>query len=87
MGHDEYWTGHAVEVTRARDAGTNLAFLSANTMYWRVRLEDRSTGPARLLVGYRDSAAVDPLRSAEPARAARAFRDAPAAGPSRISSG
>ncbi len=33
-------------VTAARDAGTNLAFLGANTMYWRVRLEDRApAGP------------------------------------------
>ena len=28
-----------------RDAGTNLAFLGANTMYWRIRLADRATGP------------------------------------------
>ena len=42
MGHDEYWTTTMRSVvTEARDAGTNLAFLGANTMYWRVRLEDR----------------------------------------------
>ena len=48
LGHDEYWTPAMRDaVTRARDAGTNLAFLGANTMYWRIRLEDRDTGPAR----------------------------------------
>ncbi len=82
MGHDEYWTpAMRAEVTRARDRGTNLAFLSANTMYWRIRLEARSTGPARLQVGYRDSAVYDPMQDLEPARATARFRDAPAARP------
>ncbi|MDT0379733.1 phosphoribosylamine--glycine ligase [Streptomyces sp. DSM 42041] len=39
-GHDEYWSvpmRRAAE--RARDAGTSLVFLSANTMYWRVELQ------------------------------------------------
>ncbi|WP_042423518.1 N,N-dimethylformamidase beta subunit family domain-containing protein [Streptacidiphilus anmyonensis] len=38
-GHDEYWSvpmRRAVE--RARDGGTSLVFLSANTMYWQVQL-------------------------------------------------
>jgi hypothetical protein len=38
LGHDEYWSPamrHTVE--GARDAGTNLAFLGANAVYWRVR--------------------------------------------------
>ena len=39
VGHDEYWTpGMRQMVLRARASGTNLAFLGANTMYWRVRL-------------------------------------------------
>ena len=49
MGHDEYWTPTMRDtVQTARDAGTNLAFLGANAMYWRVRLEDRGTGAHRL---------------------------------------
>ena len=59
---------HADTVQTARDAGTNLAFLGANTMYWRVRLEDRGTGAHRLMTGYRDDAALDPLRDERPAR-------------------
>ena len=63
MGHDEYWTpSMRTTVERARDAGTNLAFLGANTMYWRIRLDDRPTGPRRLMTGYRHDAALDPLR-------------------------
>lgn len=61
MGHDEYWTvSERDAVERARDAGTNLAFLGANTSYWRVRLEDGGTGPGRTIVGYK-SAQADPV--------------------------
>jgi hypothetical protein len=78
MGHDEYWTPtmRAV-VMAARDAGTNLAFLSANTMYWRVRLADRPTGRARLVVGFRNAALLDPLRDSHPGAATSRFRDDP----------
>ncbi|MER5637742.1 N,N-dimethylformamidase beta subunit family domain-containing protein [Kitasatospora sp. NPDC002227] len=50
-GHDEYWSEpmrRAAE--RARDGGTSLVFLSANTMYWRVELSAGASGePNRLL--------------------------------------
>lgn len=50
-GHDEYWSPamrRAVE--RARDEGTSLVFLSANTMYWQVELGPSPSGePDRLL--------------------------------------
>ncbi|MGH3311909.1 MAG: N,N-dimethylformamidase beta subunit family domain-containing protein [Streptomyces sp.] len=50
-GHDEYWSApmrHAVE--RARDGGTALIFLSANTMYWQVELDPLPGGdPDRLV--------------------------------------
>jgi hypothetical protein len=82
MGHDEYWTPamrHSVELARA--GGTNLAFFGANTMYWRIRLDDRSTGPARLETGYRSDASLDPERGERPAEATARFRDAPEAEP------
>jgi len=61
-GHDEYWTaGMRARVSAARAAGTNLAFLGANTMYWRIRLEDAG----RVVVGYRHDAAQDPAPRAE----------------------
>ena len=81
-GHDEYWTpSMRTTVETARDAGTNLAFLGANTAYWRVRLDDRPTGPRRLMTGYRHDAAVDPLRDQTPTEATSRFRDAPGAEP------
>jgi hypothetical protein len=79
LGHDEYWTtAMRRAVLDARDAGTNLAFLGANTMYWRIRLEPRPTGPARLVVGYRGDAWRDPLRATRPAETTARFRDDPA---------
>ena len=78
MGHDEYWTTAMREtVLGARDAGTNLAFLGANTMYWRVRLEPSTTGPARLVVGYRHDARLDPLYAEGSPDASALFREAP----------
>lgn len=79
MGHSEYWSvPMRREVTAARNAGTNLAFLSANTMYWRVRLTDTSTGPDRLVVGYKsDAEAADPARYRHPATTTTRWRDPP----------
>lgn len=65
VGHDEYWTrGEREGVQAALDAGTNLAFFSANSAYWQIRLEparDGSGRPQRTQVGYKGSAASDPL--------------------------
>jgi hypothetical protein len=82
MGHDEYWTPTMRDaVLAARDAGTNLAFLGANTMYWRIRLEPRPTGPARVVVGYRHDAHLDPLYAQGSREATAMFREAPAPRP------
>ncbi len=68
-GHDEYWSvpmRRAVEA--ARDGGTSLVFLSANSMYWQVELDPGVTGePDRLLTCRKRRSA--PTRSA-PARSA-----------------
>ncbi|RNG27401.1 N,N-dimethylformamidase beta subunit family domain-containing protein [Streptomyces botrytidirepellens] len=49
-GHDEYWSAAMRRtVERARDSGTSLVFLSANTMYWQVELAPSPSGPDRLL--------------------------------------
>ena len=60
-GHDEYWTKEMYDgAIAARDAGVNLGFFSANTLYTQVRLEPSTTGtPNRVLVCYRE-AALDP---------------------------
>ncbi|GAA1924785.1 hypothetical protein GCM10009716_36320 [Streptomyces sodiiphilus] len=50
-GHDEYWSAPMrATVERARDDGTSLVFLSANTMFWQVELAPLPSGdPDRLL--------------------------------------
>lgn len=56
-GHDEYWSvGMRSAVERARDAGTNVAFLGANAAYWRVRFEDEG----RVIAGYKNGG-LDPV--------------------------
>jgi hypothetical protein len=81
LGHDEYWTRsmkHTVE--RVRNRGTNIAFLGANALYWRVRLEKSRLGPARKLVGYKD-ARRDPLYGLDNKNVTVRFRDYPAPSP------
>jgi hypothetical protein len=59
VGHDEYWTWEMrLHVERAVHHQTNLAFLSANTCYWQIRLDPSpSTGePFRTILAYKDDA-------------------------------
>ncbi len=61
LGHDEYWTQRQRQhVTAARDAGTNLAFLGANTCFRRVRLEPAPGGADRTVVCYKTAFRSDP---------------------------
>ncbi len=49
-GQDEYWSvPMRRSVEQARDAGTSLVFLSANTIYWQLELGPSPMGPDRLL--------------------------------------
>lgn len=71
LGHDEYWSrGMRAAVTSARDTGTNVGFLGANAMYWRVRFEDAG----RTVVCFKDGSA-DPL--GDTAEATVKWRDGP----------
>ena len=79
-GHDEYWTPRMRDtVERARAAGTNLAFLAANTLYWRIRLTGGRDGRPGDVVGYRSDAWLDP--APDPARQTSRWRDGTAADP------
>jgi hypothetical protein len=80
VAHSEYWTVRMRSaVLRARRRGTNLAFLGANTEYWRIRLSRSAAGPGadRLETGYHYYAALDPERDTHPAVATSRFRDPP----------
>jgi hypothetical protein len=77
-GHDEYWTPQErAHVTAARDAGVNLAFLGANAMFRRIRLEPTTLGPNRLVVCYRTSYREDPLYGKDNALVTNDFREPP----------
>ncbi len=65
VGHDEYWSrGERDAVQAALASGTSLAFFSANTCYWQIRLEPSADGrPGRTQVGWKKRAdTLDPLR-------------------------
>jgi hypothetical protein len=68
-GHDEYWTKEIRDAfERARDLGTNLAFVGANIGFWQMRYEDGR----RTIVEYRN-AGPDP--NPDPALKTVMFRE------------
>ena len=68
MGHDEYYSVKMrASLEQARNHGTNLAFLGANAVYRRIRLEATKLGPRRLEVNYK-TAAEDPKSRTDPAQ-------------------
>ncbi len=78
LGHDEYWTpAERANVTAARDKGVNLAFLGANAMFRRTRLQESPVGEARQVVCYKTAYTADPMYGKEPASVTSDWRDAP----------
>jgi hypothetical protein len=78
LGHDEYWTPEQRKyVTAARDAGTNLAFLGANTCFRRVRFESSTAGENRNVVCYKTAYDLDPLYGKQDALVTNDFRADP----------
>jgi hypothetical protein len=64
VGHDEYWSRPARQAVEAAiAAGVSAAFLSANTMYWQIRLEPAKHDgtPRRTQVCWKGLVARDPL--------------------------
>ena len=58
VGHDEYWTWAMRDTVEGFVAdGSNVAFLSGNTCYWQVRLEDGG----RRMVAWKHRFAEDPV--------------------------
>ncbi|MFD5897568.1 N,N-dimethylformamidase beta subunit family domain-containing protein [Streptomyces sp. NPDC060366] len=83
LGHDEYWTPEQRQhVTRARDTGTNLVFLGANTCFRRIRLErEGDSGPVRTVVCFKTDYEKDPYLVEHRTMVTTDFRAAPAADP------
>ena len=77
-GHDEYWTpGERANVTAARDAGVNLAFLGANAMFRRIRLDANG----RVVICYKTSYTEDPLYGKDNALVTSDWREPPVPDP------
>jgi hypothetical protein len=77
LSHDEYWSlPMRAAVTRARDAGTNLAFLGANAVYRRIRFAPSALGPDRLEINYK-IAGQDPLDRTQSPSTTSNWGDAP----------
>lgn len=76
VGHDEYWSREMFDAAvHARDSGVNLAFFTADAIYWQVRMEASTSGvPNRVIVCYRDPS-VDPV--ADPALKTYYWREPP----------
>jgi hypothetical protein len=78
MGHDEYWTpAERANVTAARNSGVNLAFLGANAMFRRTRLQSSPLGAARQVVCYKSDYAQDPMYGVHSALVTSDWRDGP----------
>src|SRR5947209_2456045 len=68
FGHSEYWSGRQADAfAAARHAGTSLAFLSSDTLAWRVRFVRAS--PAASQAGEPDHSLVSYKEHASPAPA------------------
>ena len=82
LGHDEYWSpGERASVTAARDAGVNLAFLGANALFRRTRLEATPLGNDRLVVCYKTSYQDDPMYGKDASLVTSDWRAAPSPDP------
>ncbi|MEU0953963.1 N,N-dimethylformamidase beta subunit family domain-containing protein [Streptomyces niveus] len=83
LGHDEYWTPEQRKhLTKARDTGTNLVFLGANTCFRRVRLERKGdSGPVRTVVCFKTDYEKDPYLVEHRAMVTTDFRAPPSADP------
>jgi N,N-dimethylformamidase beta subunit-like, C-terminal len=82
MGHDEYWTPQErANVTAARDKGVNLAFLGANALFRRTRLQPTALGAAREVVCYKTAYTEDPEYGKDPTEVTSDWRDPPNSDP------
>ncbi|SNQ46083.1 conserved exported hypothetical protein [Frankia canadensis] len=81
LGHDEYYSpAMRTALTAARDRGTNLAFLGANAVYRRIRLDPSPLGADRLETAYK-VAQEDPVYGRDDARITANWPSPPRANP------
>lgn len=87
LGHDEYYSAAMREaLLRARNAGTNLAFLGANAMYRHIRFAASPLGPDRVEICYKD-ASIDPMYGKHNSQTTQNWRDPPDPRPESVITG
>lgn len=87
LGHDEYYSAAMRQaLLRARDAGTNLAFLGANAMYRHIRLAASPLGPDRVEICYKN-AGLDPMYRVRKSQTTQNWRDPPDPRPESVITG
>ena len=82
VGHSEYWSKQMRDALEtAVNKGVNLAVFAANTVYWQIRYEPRSSGgqslPERILECYKGAGHQDPFYGKENDLVTVTFRQAP----------
>jgi hypothetical protein len=78
LGHDEYWSPpERANVTAARNAGVNLAFLGANCCFRRTRLASSPLGDRREVICYKTSYMQDPMYGKDNALVTSDWREPP----------
>jgi hypothetical protein len=78
LGHDEYWSPpERANVTAARNAGVNVAFLGANACFRRTRLAGTKLGANRLVICYKTSYLQDPMYGKDNALVTSDWREPP----------
>jgi hypothetical protein len=78
LGHDEYWSPpERANVTAARNAGVNIAFLGANCCFRRTRLASTGLGERRLVICYKTSYQQDPMYGINNALVTSDWREPP----------
>jgi hypothetical protein len=83
-GHHEYWSRPMrATLELAIASGVNVAFLSANEIYWQIRLESSPLGPGRRITCWK-AALDDPLAATRPELATCRWRDAPVNDPEAV---
>ena len=83
LGHDEYYSlAMRNALVKARDAGTNLAFLGANAVFRHIRFADGD----RVIICYKE-AAIDPLYGKDDADTTQQWRQAPDPRPESVITG
>ena len=76
-GHHEYWSRPMRSALEGAIAGgTNIAFLSANEVYWQVRLSPSPLGPGRRVTCYKE-ASLDPVAQTQPGLTTCRWREPP----------